>query len=115
MPPYPAHLLEARLPAQTVCVRVAISAQGTILSSSGLVEMPACPEPADAALMDVVRGTLARWTFEPARRCVFPSLAAKEMAIASCNGGQEIPIAVTLTYRFVFEQHDGRGAVRLGP
>ena len=114
MPGYPPVLLGARLAPQTVCVSVAIDAQGGILSSGGVIAPPACPAPAEAAFLDAVRTTLAGWTFEPARRCVFPSVAAKELANANCSGGREIPIPVTLTYRFVFEQHDGKGVVRMG-
>lgn len=112
LPGYPPALLDAQLAPQTVCVSVAIGADGAILSSRGRVDLPTCPEPVHPAFVNAARTTLATWVFEPARRCVFPSPAAKALANANCSGGREIPIAVTLTYRFVFEQHDGRGSVR---
>lgn len=114
LPRYPSQLLSARLDAQTVCVRLAIDADGKITGRTPVVEDPACPAASDPAFWDSVSSTLARWTFEPARRCVFPTVAMKEMTNASCSGGQEIPIAVSVTYRFVFEQRDGHGSVRMG-
>lgn len=114
LPAYPAHLLAARLDAQAVCVRIGIDATGAIVSSRPHVESPACPAAADPAFAQAAADTLATWTFEPARRCIFPTPEAKELALASCSGGREVPIAVSLTYRFVFEQRDGEGSVRMG-
>lgn len=114
MPPYPADLLGSNLDAQTVCLRVAVGVDGTVASAVPLTEPPACPAPVDPAFSQAASRTVMAWAFEPARRCVFPTAAIKELAIASCNGGEETPIAVTLTYRFVFEQNDGTGTVRLG-
>ena len=54
------------------------------------------------------------WRFEPAVRCVFANAEAKTAATnTGCAGATEIPQAVSLHYRFVFEQDEGRGAVRL--
>lgn len=114
MPAYPADLLSARLEPQSVCISVAIGTRGEILARRELVEPPTCPAAAHAAFAEAALGAVSTWTFEPARRCVFPSAAAKELAHASCSGGEAIPIAVTLTYRFVYAQRDGRGDVRLG-
>lgn len=114
MPVYPADLLSARLPPQTACVRVSLNEQGKITSIIPAVEPPACPEGVASVFASAVSDAVERWAFEPARRCSFPTAAAKAMAFSNCSGGQETPIAVTLTYKFVFEQKEGEGSVRLG-
>lgn len=114
MPAYPSGLLGASLEPQTVCVSVSLDARGDIISIVPVVELPACPAAVAPAFVAAVTETVGGWTYEPARRCIFPTVAIKDMAFASCNGGQEVAIAVTLTYRFVFEQRDGKGSVRLG-
>ncbi|GAB3336886.1 hypothetical protein GCM10027359_11870 [Marilutibacter aestuarii] len=30
-------------------------------------------------------------------------------------GGETVPQPISLAYRFVFEQHEGRGTARIGP
>lgn len=113
MPVYPAALLLQGLAPQAVCVRVGVSGEGRVLSSAPAVVPPSCPEPADAAFFDEVRSAVAGWRYEPALRCVFPDAKTKDDTVGSCGGYTEIPEAVTLTYRFVFEQKDGRGSVQL--
>ena len=113
MPVYPAALLSQGLAPQAVCVRVGVSGEGSVLSSAPAVAPPSCPEPADPAFFDAVRSAVAGWRYEPALRCVFPDAKTKDDTVGSCGGYTEIPEAVTLTYRFVFEQKDGRGRVQL--
>ena len=113
MPVYPAALLSHGLAPQAVCVRVGVSGEGSVLSSAPAVAPPNCPEPADPAFFDAVRSAVAGWRYEPALRCVFPDAKTKDDTVGSCGGYTEIPEAVTLTYRFVFEQKDGRGSVQL--
>lgn len=113
LPVYPAALLLQGLAPQAVCVRVGVSGDGSVLSSAPAVAPPNCPEPADPAFFDAVRSAVAGWRYEPALRCVFPDAKTKDDTVGSCGGYTEIPEAVTLTYRFVFEQNDGRGSVQL--
>ena len=113
LPVYPASLLSQGLAPQAVCVRVGVSGDGSVLSSAPAVAPPNCPEPADPAFFDAVRSAVTGWRYEPALRCVFPDAKTKDDTVGSCGGYTEIPEAVTLTYRFVFEQKDGRGSVQL--
>lgn len=114
-PAYPQALLARQLPAQAVCVRVAVSETGSVMSSAPAVQPPECPAPGavDAAFFDAVASAVVRWRYEPGLRCVFPDAKAKDATVGSCGGHREIPQAVSLTYRFVFEQKDGRGSVRM--
>jgi len=115
MPAYPDALLSKALPSQAVCVRVAIERDGTVMSSSPAIAPPDCPgEEVDAAFFASVQHAVADWRYDPALRCVFPDAKTKDDTVGSCGGYTEVPEAVTLTYRFVFEQHDGRGSVRMG-
>jgi len=113
MPTYPDALLAQRLPVQAVCVRVGVSREGGVLSSSPAVAPPNCPEPTDPAFFDAARRAVAGWRYDPALRCVFPDAKTKNDTEGSCGGYTEIPEAVTLTYRFVFEQKEGHGSVRM--
>lgn len=113
LPVYPAALLSQELAPQAVCVRVGVGGEGSVLSSAPAIAPPNCPEPADPAFFDAVRSAVAGWRYEPALRCVFPDAKTKDDTVGSCGGYTEIPEAVTLTYRFVFEQKDGRGSVQL--
>ncbi|WP_158982199.1 hypothetical protein [Lysobacter panacisoli] len=114
-PAYPTALLAQQLPSQAVCVRVAIDEAGTVMSSTPAVQPPECPalDAADTAFFDAVAHAVAQWHYEPGLRCVFPDAKTKEQTVGSCGGYREIPQAVSLTYRFVFEQKDGRGSVRM--
>lgn len=114
-PVYPDALLAQRLPAQKVCMRVSIDSNGGVTSSAPVAQPPECPGPdaVDHAFFSAAGQAVAQWRFEPALRCVFPDAKTKENTNASCGGYQEIPEAVSLTYRFVFEQKDGRGSVRV--
>lgn len=121
IPVYPAALLARQLPPQVVCLRVSIDADGGVMSSAPIVEDAAegaadCPgvDATDAAFFEAAQATVAGWRFDPALRCVFPDARAKANVEASCSGGKEVPVPVSLGYRFVFEQHDGRGSVRIG-
>ena len=114
-PLYPVALLVQRLPPQAVCVRVGIERDGRVVSSSEAIAPPECPAPGavDAAFFDAVKAAVASWRYEPGLRCVFPDAKTKDGTVGSCGGYTEVPEAVTLTYRFVFEQKDGRGSVRM--
>ena len=116
MPAYPDELLSKALPPQAVCMRVAIGRDGTVMSSAPAVAPPECPggDEVDAAFFASVQRAVAGWRYDPALRCVFPDAKTKDDTVGSCGGYTEVAEAVTLTYRFVFEQRDGRGSVRMG-
>ncbi|KGM53722.1 hypothetical protein N800_06225 [Lysobacter daejeonensis GH1-9] len=117
LPSYPESLLAQRLPPQIVCLRVGIGADGKVVGTWPSPNADGCPGPddVDARFRDAAAATAAQWRFDPAFRCVFPDAATKARAGAlGCLGGREVPQAVTLAYRFVFEQQGGRGKVRLG-
>jgi len=116
LPDYPASLLAQRLPPQVVCLHVGIGADGRVVGTWPS-ESEGCPAPdtVDAGFREAAAAAAAQWHFDPAFRCVFPDAATKARAASlGCMGGREVPQPVTLAYRFVFEQHDGRGSVRLG-
>ncbi len=115
LPEYPAALLAQGLAPQAVCFRVGIERDGRVVSSSEAIAPPDCPAPGavDPAFFDAVKRAVSRWRYEPGLRCVFPDARTKEDTVGSCGGYTEVPEAVTLTYRFVFEQRDGRGSVRM--
>ncbi|HEV8694667.1 MAG TPA: hypothetical protein VGQ93_10890 [Lysobacter sp.] len=111
-PVYPADLLAQRLPPQTVCLRVSVSEAGVVTSSASLQQPPDC-DAVDAApqFLAAAQAAVAGWRFDPALRCVFDR--GNKPAYLTCDGAREIPQPVSLTYRFVFEQQDGRGSVRM--
>lgn len=114
VPEYPQALLAQRLPPQTVCLSVAIGADGAVAGSRALDAGEGCPAqaPADPALVAAARAAVARWRFDPAFRCVYPG--AKPVDEQGCVSGREEAVAVSVAYSFVFEQRDGRGSVRVG-
>jgi hypothetical protein len=116
LPDYPASLLAQRLQPQVVCLRVGIGADGRVVGTWPS-EAEGCPAPdtVAAGFREAAAAAATQWHFDPAFRCVFPDAAAKARAQSlGCMGGREVPQPVTLAYRFVFEQQDGRGSVRLG-
>ena len=116
MPAYPDALLSQALPPRVVCVRVAVGRDGSVMSSSQAVVPPECPgnDDAGAVFFASAQRAVADWRYDPALRCVFPDAKTKDDTVGSCGGYTEVPEAVTLTYRFVFEQKNGRGNVRMG-
>lgn len=114
-PVYPADLLVRQLPPRTVCLQVGIADDGRVLSSMPVAQPPDCPA-ADAVepeFLAAAAQAVQGWRYDPALRCIFPDVKTKDSAVGSCNGGREVPQAVSLTYRFTFEQRDGRGSVRM--
>lgn len=118
-PAYPHARLAERLPRTEVCLRLAIGEDGRVDAVADVTGMPGCetarPVAADF-VADFVAASLAAardWRFEPAVRCVFASAAAKTAAAnTGCATAREVPQAVSLHYRFVFELEDGRASVR---
>jgi hypothetical protein len=114
-PIYPEARLADRLPHREVCLRLAVAADGRVFSVDDVTGLPGCEVQGRAEADFVASATRAArdWRFEPAVRCVFRTAAEKTAAAnTGCAGAQEIPQAVSLHFRFVFEQKEGRGAVR---
>lgn len=113
-PVYPAELLSARLPLRVVCLQIGIDESGRVTSASQAPTSAACPSDAEPPFFAASAAAVKSWGFDPALRCAFPDVATKEMAVANCSGGQEIPQAVSIVYRFRFDQIDGNPSVRIG-
>ena len=114
-PVYPAELLAQRLPLQAVCLRVSVSEEGEVSSSSPFVRPPDCAALDAAAQPFLVAAQVAvsAWRYDPAVRCVFERGPRPDYP--TCVDARETPQAVSLTYRFVFEQQNGHGSVRMAP
>jgi outer membrane biosynthesis protein TonB len=114
LPAYPEHLLERRLPRQALCLRIGIGEDGRVVDAEPVREGPDCPGDLteESAFFDAASHTVRTWRFDPAFRCVHPSAEAAQASQGGCGlgGTQEIPQAVSLVYRFVFRQIDGRGS-----
>jgi hypothetical protein len=115
LPAYPAAMLGHMLPPQTVCVRVTIDESGKVGATVPIGAGPDCPTPqnAPAAFYEAAEDAAKAWTFDPAFRCVYPKKV--KPAKNGCFGDdvEQVPTAVSLVYRFVFEQAEGQGAVHL--
>jgi hypothetical protein len=113
-PVYPAELLAQRLPPQAVCLRVSVSEKGEVSSSSPFVRPPDCAalDPAAQPFMHA-QVAVSAWRYDPAVRCVFEHRPRPDYP--TCVDARETPQAVSLTYRFVFEQQNGHGSVRMTP
>jgi len=113
LPDYPAALLVQRLPAQTACLRVSIDGAGAVMDATPVAQPPACPglDTVDAQFFTAATVAARGWRFDPAVRCEYPNLQAQQSQ--DCSGGRETPQAVSLAFRFVFEQREGRGSVRV--
>ena len=114
LPLYPEALLAERLPAQHVCLRVSVDTDGSVMSSAPMVAVPDCPSPGvvDPLFFAAAEVTVTGWRFDPAARCTFEG--GKPADADGCIGASKVPQAVSLAYRFVFEQKEGRGMVRIG-
>ncbi|MGO1068620.1 hypothetical protein [Lysobacter sp. CA199] len=114
VPAYPSELLAHRLPPQTVCLRVAIGADGRVMDSQPIDDAKAgCPGGSghDPRFIEAARTAAAQWRFDPAFRCVYPGPKPDEQG---CVTGTEEAVAVSLAFSFVFEQQGGKGSVRIG-
>ena len=117
LPSYPESRLSETLPPREVCLRFAVGVEGRVSAVVDVTDHAGCgaTAPAEPDFVAAATHAVNGWRFEPAIRCVFPDASARRAAAnTGCAGAQEIPEAVSLHYRFVFEQQDGRGAVRLG-
>ncbi len=116
LPAYPeAVLTQQAVGARYICMRVDIGEEGNVTYAGPVIRVPECPEITQLTkqFVDVTTEALMKWTFEPAIRCVFRNKGAKEAAGMSCQGGKENPQATSLTFRFLFDQVEGKGVVRM--
>lgn len=116
LPDYPAAVLaQQQVPSRYVCMRVDVDTEGAVSYAGPLVREPECPAITELSkqFADAAEATLKEWRFEPAIKCVFRNRRAKDLAGMSCDGGREVPQATSLTFRFLFEQVDGKGVVRM--
>lgn len=113
-PDYPATLLERRLPPQTVCLRLSIDEHGAVTDTAPVDQGPDCNTGMDleSAFYAAAADAVMHWRFEPAFRCIFPEDRTPDTA-CGFEGTREVPQAVSLVYRFVFEQVEGHGRVRI--
>ncbi len=113
LPVYPPALLARRLPPQSACLQLGIDAEGTIVNVAPIVQVPDCPATGvvDRQFFDAAMTAARQWRFDAAFRCEYPNAQARESG--DCSGGREVQQAVSLAYRFVFEQRDGLGSVRV--
>lgn len=115
LPAYPPALLPQSLPPHAVCLRVGIDETGRVSMTEPVAAGTDCEmtERAAPEFISAAREAAQGWRFDPAFRCVHPEGEPPDYGLCSGEGVREIPQAVSLVYRFVFEQVDGRGAVRL--
>src|SRR5688572_13375210 len=115
LPAYPDTMLSHQLPPQAVCVRVSIDEEGAVSATAPIGAGPDCPAESNAAapFYDAAQAATTGWRFDPAFRCVAPK--GEKPPKHGCYGDdvEEVPQAVSLVYRFVFEQIDGKGSVHL--
>ena len=118
LPGYPPSLLSQRLAPQVVCLEIGVGAQGEVMTALPIAATAQCPveDPrlqaaADPGFTDAATDAVLQWRFDAAFRCEYPDDAARQRG--DCSGGRETAQAVSLAYRFIFEQRDGRGSVRL--
>ncbi len=116
MPGYPEAMLAHLLPPQTVCVRVSIDEEGKVDATHPIGVGPDCPatENAPAPFYEAAEAVAKEWKFDPAFRCVYPKKMKPNPRGCFGEDVEQVPQAVSLVYRFVFEQVDGQGAVRIG-
>ena len=112
-PSYPQTLLAQNLPPRTVCLRVGIDEKGAVTVVARAPASEFCATDAEPEFLAASETAARTWKFDPALRCVFRNAKDKERAVASCDGGKGIPQAVTLVYRFRFEQADGKPQVHV--
>lgn len=115
MPVYPEELLDQRLGPQYVCLNVDVSKTGAVSATIPSFGSPGCPtrEAApDARFIQSAMSTLRGWHFEPAFRCVFGKHQTPHPQCLD-EYEEEIPQAVRLAFRVVYENGNGRPRVRV--
>lgn len=113
-PALPAELLQHSLPPTTICVRIVVTAEGSVQRVDVLDDRFECRDgarPENAALATAVRTQLLEWTFVPAAICTWPM--GTRPPDVPCSGATQVrPVPVTLLYAFTFEVREGKATVR---
>ncbi|TYT25625.1 hypothetical protein FZO89_04770 [Luteimonas viscosa] len=114
MPAYPPDVLALRLPPLELCVEVDIGSDGTVTAVSPRSD-DGCrvPEASHAARFAAAVGQAVRlWRYDPALVCRMPDGRGVDDACAEPDA-VETPVALRLSYAFVFSQQDGKPSVEL--
>ncbi|CTP87870.1 hypothetical protein A6R71_16150 [Xanthomonas translucens pv. arrhenatheri] len=117
-PQLPADSPRRTLAPTTVCVRVVLSAQGTVQRSEPLHDREECGAGVladNADLLQAVQQEVARWRFVPAAICTYADPAQRPAVEGRCDDAvsvEEVP--VTLAYAFTFEVREGKASVQAG-
>jgi len=115
IPEFPPELIEKQEGPIYVCLNLHVSDTGETrdaLPSWGSRGCPAREDAPDAHYIYSAINTMREWKFEPAFRCVFPK---REKPHPQCLGNykDEIPTAVMLAFRVVFDNSNGQREVRV--
>jgi hypothetical protein len=115
-PSFPADFPMTTFAPTTVCARIAISAEGTVLHADALDDRDDCHAGVaseNASLMQAVRTQLLQWKFTPAAICTWPITAQPPKANNDCTGAKRMQaIPVSLMYAFTFEIREGKATVK---
>ena len=113
MPAYPPDLLALRLAPVRLCVDVDIDAQGNV-GKVALRDGAGCASatPHAARFAEALEQAVTGWRYDPALVCRTPDGRAAEDACTEPDA-IDTPVALRLSYAFVFSQQDGRPRVEL--
>lgn len=116
-PVYPPQLIAKNIPAQSVCLTVAINTDGVVYIARPLYNMPGCPDDArtvDPAFIAAARHAALGWRFLPALLCTFKPGVDAQAPDRTCpsDDATSQPIAISLAFVFTFTQVNGKPSVR---
>ena len=115
LPEYPPELLALRLDTQALCVDVDIDAQGLVSQVRGRDDADcAAAGPHASRFAAALEASVRQWQFDPALVCRTPDGRAAADACAEPDA-IDTPVALRLSYAFVFSQQDGQPRVELRP
>lgn len=114
-PELPPGYAQRSLPPTTLCVRVIVDADGSVLRTEPLLAHSQCGAGAQsqhALLLQAAVAATSRWSFQPAAVCHFAA-GSVPAASGDCSGAMQVEtVPVTLAYAFTFEVEQGRATVR---
>lgn len=113
LPGYPPDLLVLRLEPQTLCVDVDIDVEGLVSQVRSRDDADcSAAGPHAARFAAALEASVRPWLFDPALVCRTPDGRAVADACAEPDA-IETPVALRLSYAFVFSQQDGQPRVEL--
>lgn len=115
MPEFPPELVDKREGPIYVCFNVDVSETGVTRDALPTWGGKGCPQredAPDARYIYAAMNALRQWRFEPAFRCVY---GKREQPHPECRGyyKEEIPTAVRLAFRVVYDNSNGQLEVRV--